>query len=265
MKKRMGTILLAAVLLLTSVDLHAFAAGQTALAPAEAQVSAKVPEQAESGENAPITETTEAPEETEDETAVKETTAEGTQEDSTESTENTESTAEDGADETETLESVSENEPKAVEVEMEVLSALSNSTFAAKLSEIEKRFPAGSKYDDNLYGSNGRIRGRQCFGYAHWAANYVFGGVVWANSDSFNWTKVYSMANVKAGDIIQYGPTSDGTGHTIFVTKVSGDTITFTDANSDGRNTVRWRQTIQRNAKYCGKSFSYVKSSPAQG
>lgn len=47
------------------------------------------------------------------------------------------------------------------------------------------------------------------------------------------WGKTYSINDVKAGDLVQYGNTS-GSGHTIFVTNVSGDTITFVDCNGNG-------------------------------
>ena len=128
--------------------------------------------------------------------------------------------------------------------------AMTRSEFDSKLSSIENRFPSGSKYDDRLYN-----KGIQCFGYAHWAANQIFGG------DSYNWAKVYNMNNVKAGDIIQYGNPRNG-GHTIFVTAVSGNTITYTDANSDSHNTVRWRQTTQKNAVLDGRTFNYLQSGP---
>ena len=38
---------------------------------------------------------------------------------------------------------------------------------------------------------------------------------------------------VKVGDLIQYGNTS-GSGHTVFVTNISGNTITFVDCNGNG-------------------------------
>ena len=44
---------------------------------------------------------------------------------------------------------------------------------------------------------------------------------------------MYSINNVKKGDLIQYGLT-DGEWSYRFVTSVSGDTITFVDCNGNG-------------------------------
>lgn len=129
--------------------------------------------------------------------------------------------------------------------------AMTVSEFNNKLAAMERRFPDGSRYDNQLY-----RRGIQCFGYAHYVANQIFGG------ESFSWSQVRSMANVKAGDIIQYGNPKDGTGHTVFVTAVSGNTITYTDANSDSKNGIRWRKSIQKNVAYYGKPFWYLQTSP---
>lgn len=128
--------------------------------------------------------------------------------------------------------------------------AMERSEFDSKLAAIEQRYPHGSRWGEEY------ARGWQCFGYAHWVADQIFGG------ESYNWNKVYSMNNVKAGDIVQYGNPSNGYGHTIFVTFVSGNTITYTDANSDYANTVKWGQTTTKNARLYGYSFSYLQSGP---
>lgn len=127
--------------------------------------------------------------------------------------------------------------------------AMERDEFDRKLSSVKGTFWNGSTWDERYN------RGYQCFGYAHWVADTVFG------NESFNWVKVYAIENVKAGDIVQYGNTS-GQGHTIFVTAVSGNTITYTDANSDYKNTVRWEQTIGKYDKLYGYSFSYLQPSP---
>lgn len=128
--------------------------------------------------------------------------------------------------------------------------AMERSEFDSKLSAIERRYPHGSRWGEEY------AKGWQCFGYAHWVANQIFGG------ESFNWNQVSSINNVKAGDIVQYGNPSNGRGHTIFVTFVSGNTITYTDANSDRNNTVKWRQVISKNARLYGYSFNYLQSGP---
>lgn len=143
-----------------------------------------------------------------------------------------------------------ETEEETAIDELIVTATMYSSEYDKKLHEINVAFPHGSTWNDALYD-----KGIQCFGYAHWVADKVFGG------SSINWGKVYDMNSVKAGDIVQYGNTS-GQGHTIFVTAVSGNTITYTDANSDYHNTVKWGQTIAKNAALYGYSFSYVKSNP---
>lgn len=129
-------------------------------------------------------------------------------------------------------------------------SALTTSEFGFKLSQQRNSYPHGSTWNGSFNG------GIQCFGYAHMTAYNVFG--TYANS----WTKVYSLDSVKAGDVVQYGNTS-GSGHTIFVTDVSGDIIYYTDCNSDLKCTVKWDQHISKSNKIWSYSFSYLYSAPA--
>lgn len=86
----------------------------------------------------------------------------------------------------------------------------------------------------------------QCFGFAEKLAYDVFG-----TNPSRTWTKSYSLNNVKKGDIIRY----KNNGHSIFVTNVSGNTITYADCNSDGHCLIRWDVTI---AKSAVTGFNYV-------
>ena len=68
-----------------------------------------------------------------------------------------------------------------------------------------------------------------------------------------SWTKLYNMNSLKAGDIIRYN------GHSIFVTAVSGSTITFGDCNYKGTCQIRWNVTTTKSAI---SNFSYVLSAP---
>lgn len=86
------------------------------------------------------------------------------------------------------------------------------------------------------YVENGSERAWQCMGYAYKIANLVFGYTFYSNSP---WEKSYSLGTVYAGDIIRI----NNDVHSIFVTKVEGDTIYYTDANAIGPCRVRWNGT----------------------
>lgn len=75
----------------------------------------------------------------------------------------------------------------------------------------------------------------QCMGFAEKLGYDLFG-----TNPRTQWTKSYNLANVKAGDIVRYN------NHSIFVTKVSGDTLTYADCNSDWHCKIRWGATIKK-------------------
>ncbi|MBQ6708244.1 MAG: CHAP domain-containing protein, partial [Clostridia bacterium] len=91
-------------------------------------------------------------------------------------------------------------------------SAITQSEFDAKLNSLRSTYPNYSTWTGRYAG------GSQCWGFARLVADNVFGG------SHSSWPTVYSISGVKAGDILQYGNTS-GSGHTVFVTSVSGNTI----------------------------------------
>ena len=133
--------------------------------------------------------------------------------------------------------------------------AVTQSEFDAKLSQLQSQYPNYSVW-------NGRFdNGTQCFGFAHMMGYNVFGTM------PSTWQRGYDIYSVKPGDLIQYGNTS-GQGHTVFVTAVSGNTITFVDCNGNGnysgstkvrKNGVLWGNTIQKGARIWGKyAFSYL-------
>ncbi|MDE7424377.1 MAG: cadherin-like beta sandwich domain-containing protein [Lachnospiraceae bacterium] len=87
----------------------------------------------------------------------------------------------------------------------------------------------------------------QCFGFAEKLGYDVFG-----TNPRTSWIKYNSLSNVRPGDIIRY----KNNGHSIFVTNVVGDTITFADCNSDNHCKIRWNATIN---KANIVNFNYVK------
>lgn len=93
-----------------------------------------------------------------------------------------------------------------------------------------------SKYPSNSYW-NGSYRNIawQCHGFALTLGEELTG------TNPTGWKKVYNLNSLKRGDIIRCGRP-----HTIMVTAVSGNTITYVDCNWVGKNKVKWDQTIQR-------------------
>lgn len=137
--------------------------------------------------------------------------------------------------------------------------AVTESEFNYKLNNLRSKYPNYSTWYDSFDG------GTQCYGFARLIAYEVFG--TYASS----WSVDYSISGVKPGDVLQYGPTT-GSGHTVFVTGVSGDTITFVDCNGNGNYSggtkvrtcgIKWDNTINKSGKMYGKiTFSYRLVSP---
>ena len=90
----------------------------------------------------------------------------------------------------------------------------------------------------------------QCMGYALKVGYDYYG------SDPRNWSTVYNLNSLKAGDYIRY----KGNRHSIWVTGVNGDTITYTDCNSTGRCQIRWEATISKST--VAASLTHVKVAP---
>lgn len=138
-------------------------------------------------------------------------------------------------------------------------SAITQSEFDNNLNSLRSQYPNYSTWYGSFDG------GSQCYGFARLVGYNVFG------SYPSSWSRVYSISNVKKGDILQYGNTS-GNGHTVFVTNVSGDTITFVDCNGNGNYSgssyvrscgIKWDNTINKYSNMFGKyGFSYLLSSP---
>ncbi len=74
-----------------------------------------------------------------------------------------------------------------------------------------------------------------------------------------DWSKAYNLNSLKAGDAIRY----KNDGHTIWVTAVNGDTITYADCNSDGGCKIRWDATISKSTVASTLTCVYVAPSTA--
>ncbi len=146
-----------------------------------------------------------------------------------------------------------------------VQAANTSGSFAERIGQLQGKFPAG-KYWNHMGSSANNPDGYtstpcthhggcsrngyngwcgcnsfnnqsiQCFGFAEKLGYDVFG------TNPRSWAKTYSISNVQAGDIIRY----KNNGHSIFVTNVSGNSITYADCNSDGHCKIRWNATIKK-------------------
>ena len=81
----------------------------------------------------------------------------------------------------------------------------------------------------------------QCMGYAEKCGYDITGYNPRNNAHGWNTsTSSSSLDSLKAGDIVRY----KNNGHSIYITAVNGDTVTYTDCNSDGHCIIRWDVTI---------------------
>ena len=93
----------------------------------------------------------------------------------------------------------------------------------------------------------------QCMGFAYQVASLAYG------VESRSWTANYNKSaldTLKAGDIVRYRSNS----HSIFVTAVEGDAVTFADGNGDGHCKIQWNRTTTK--AELKKTFTYVKAAP---
>ena len=101
----------------------------------------------------------------------------------------------------------------------------------------------------NGYAPNGKEIAYQCWGYADKLGHDVSGSDP-ENYENNGWSKLWyssSVNNLKAGDIIRFNKNgSSAYAHSLYVTGVSGDTITYSDCNYDGTCVIRWGQTISK-------------------
>lgn len=90
----------------------------------------------------------------------------------------------------------------------------------------------------------------QCMGFAMKVSYDAFG------SSSRGWAQRYTLDGLKPGDVVRYAT------HSIFVTAVFGDSITYGDANSSNASCIiRWNKTTTK-AAILSKGLQYVSIAP---
>lgn len=93
----------------------------------------------------------------------------------------------------------------------------------------------------------------QCMGFAK-KVTYDYYGSMFSD-----WTVLYDLNSLKAGDVIKYYPA--GPQHFIWVTDVLGDNITYVDCNGDFHCGIYWDNTTTKGTIY-SKGFACVYSAP---
>ncbi|WP_423055596.1 GBS Bsp-like repeat-containing protein [Acetobacterium carbinolicum] len=112
--------------------------------------------------------------------------------------------------------------------------SMTMSEFEQKLSQWQSKYPNGSKYDEEF--GNVTKLAWECHGYARFLTQHVF-GVECMNGTAPGWVKHGDISRLAPGDLVRYSNNN----HTVFVTAVSGENVTITDANVPyGTNRVRW-------------------------
>lgn len=105
--------------------------------------------------------------------------------------------------------------------------ALPLSTLSDQFQSLRVKYPHGTTWSSTYKG-----KASQCVGFAYELA-YELTGI-----DTYDWAKSYNLSSLKPGDVIV------GTQHTIMVTAVNGNIITYTDCNYIGKDKIQWDATI---------------------
>ena len=109
----------------------------------------------------------------------------------------------------------------------------------------------------NGFAPSGTQLSWQCMGYAEKIGYDITGYNPRNNAHGWSTSKnVSALDSLKPGDIVRY----KNDGHSIYVLGVDGDTVTYTDCNSDGHCKIRWDVTISKST--LASSFTYVRSAP---
>ncbi|MBR6793414.1 MAG: S-layer homology domain-containing protein [Clostridia bacterium] len=115
--------------------------------------------------------------------------------------------------------------------------------------------------DCGTYIYKGTAKAWQCHGFACQMGYLIFG------SDPYGWEKHTDTSRLKPGDIV-YGYLTTW-GHSIFITDVSEETVTYADCNYDGACKVAWGKTTTRTAlqtaldnSHKNSMFGYISHAP---
>lgn len=120
------------------------------------------------------------------------------------------------------------------------------------LAELQAKYPDGSVWNGSFDGS------RQCAGFARLMCYEAYGSEFYINNDG-RWKKYTAVSYIdnglKAGDLVRYK--NNGIDHSVFITGVFGDQVSFGDCNANGtRNGVRW-DTMKRSLLKNGFHHAY--------
>ena len=111
---------------------------------------------------------------------------------------------------------------------------LTEEEFQLKMAEMRQKYPDGSIWE-GIYYENGVYKAETCWAYAC-QMMYEFFDAMFYTDGILSKYKDYD-SNVNAGDWVRI----DWDSHSIFITKVTGDGIYYTDGNGTGvYNQVRW-------------------------
>ena len=95
----------------------------------------------------------------------------------------------------------------------------------------------------NGFAPNGTQLSHQCMGYAEKLGYDATGYNPRNNANGWTTsTSTSALNNLKAGDIVRFQHGANP--HSIYITAVNGDTVTYTDCNSDGHCIIRWGVTM---------------------
>lgn len=147
---------------------------------------------------------------------------------------------------------------------------------ATSINDLKNKFPSGTYWNHPNGGNNPDgysytpcSHHNFCDYYGNCACNSFSNaiqchgfvlklGFDYYGSDPRNWTQLSTTDSLKPGDIARYWGGYDW--HSIWVTAINSDTITFADCNSDGHCKIRWDQTISKSS--ISSSLDYVLSAP---
>lgn len=114
-----------------------------------------------------------------------------------------------------------------------------------------------TKQTCNGFCPNGTQLSWQCMGYAEKLGYDTTGYNPRVNANGWvTYTNKSALNSLKPGDIVRY----KNDNHSIFVTAVNGNTVTYTDCNSDNHCKIRWDQTISKTT--LSASFTHLRSTP---